>query len=283
MSCGPCGKQLREDQENEIEALSSIYGSDFAASDATNNFTINLAPGIVSSEKVWVACRLVVTLPPTYPDEAPAVLALDNVRGLTAAQISELTGLMGACAVENAGGPYIYTVAEVVREYLTAHNEKPSDGSAFDEMLRLQRKPEAAVAHGAFSREDDPSISKRVVISAAEADEAVRLKRDGTPVTKESFAAWRAAFEEEMALKQKIELDACVFWGGSARGSAGLGFAHRLASSNWPLSTGLLRTASCDQPLYLYSYAPVTLTPSSTPPPPFSQPRPHSWRLAQVG
>jgi hypothetical protein len=95
----------------------------------------------------------------------------------------------------------VYAVAEALRDYLSAHNEKPSDGSAFDEMQRRQRAA-VAPAQGVLARELDPSVKQRVA-HAVEEDEGVRRKRDGTPVTRETFAAWKAAFEAEMALKKR--------------------------------------------------------------------------------
>lgn len=190
--------------DDEVEALTAIYADDFTDHGARGDVrrvSVRVAPSIAGSgERAWVSCSVAADLPPGYPDE-PASLAVEDVVGLSPAQASELSGVMLAAAVEHAGEPCLYAVAERVREWLSERNERPSDGSAFDDMVRRQRMKDAAPAGPtqAFSREDDPSVQHRVVVSAAEADEATRRKRDGTPVTTASFFAWREAFEAEMA------------------------------------------------------------------------------------
>ena len=201
--------------DDELEALSAIYGDDLVVLDrASPRFTLRVEPSLGSGgERAWVSCILSVDLPEKYPDEPPT-LALTSPVGLSAAQVTELTGVLRAAVIENAGEPCVYAVAECVREWLSARNEQPTDGSAFDDMVRRQRQrdvpppPPSAV----FSREEDPSIQHRVIVSAAEADEATRKRRDGTPVTPASFLAWRAAFEAQQLLAR--EEGCVVFVGG---------------------------------------------------------------------
>jgi hypothetical protein len=200
-----------QEQADELGALEAIYGNAFSSGGAAG-VTISIQPSLGGlGERVWVSCTLRCVYTPDYPD-APADLSLEALSGLSDAQAAELRGEMLSAALENAGAPYVFAVAERLREWLTAHNEKPSDGSAFDDMMRRARAKEAPVsASAAFSREDDPSIKRRVVISAAEEDSAEKRKRDGTPVTPESFSAWRAAFEADLAERARMdEASACV-------------------------------------------------------------------------
>lgn len=195
-----------QDQADELAALEAIYGDAFAPAGAS--FSIALAPSVGGDgERVWVSCALRVSYTREYPDE-PAELALESLVGCSDAQAAELRGLMVAAALESAGAPYVFAVAERLREWLTDHNEKPSDGSAFDDMMRRARAKDAPAAVSAFSREDDPSIARRVLVSAAEEDSVAKRKRDGTPVTPASFAAWRAAFEAEMLERARMEDEA---------------------------------------------------------------------------
>lgn len=102
--------------------------------------------------------------------------------------------------------PLVYTVAEAIREWLTENNVKPSDGSAFDEMMRRKAGkdiPKSSSSSAALSREADPSILRKTVITDTEENETVRRKRDGTPVTREAFLAWRTKFDAEMEIKAK--------------------------------------------------------------------------------
>ncbi len=154
-----------------------------------------------------VGAVLVVKFTPGYPDTELPIIDVVSPTGITPTQVKELKGAAQETAEANLGTPLVYTVAERVREWLTENNMKPSDGSAFDEMMR-RKAIEAAgggggSASGALSRDLDPSILRKVVISAEEADETVRRKRDGTPVTRESFLAWQAKFDAEMEAKAR--------------------------------------------------------------------------------
>lgn len=211
------------EQEDEMMSLEAIYGEDYVAGSATS-FRVRIQPSLGGqAEKVWVSCTLEVEYTPGYPGDL-AVLRLTDVVGLSALQCGELEGRVGATALELQGGPCVYGVVECVREWLSERNVKPSDGSAFDEMMREKRAKEAPVAQqGALSREMDPSIKNKAVSSSTEEDEGVRRRRDGTPVTPESFAKWSAAFEAEMAkVKEEEEAaarKACVGGGlGEAKG-----------------------------------------------------------------
>jgi hypothetical protein len=66
----------------------------------------------------------------------------------------------------------------------------------------------ASNAPSVYSRDDDPSISKsnRAATSAKSADSSAR-KSDGTPVTRETFLAWRTAFDKEAAAEAKLKAD----------------------------------------------------------------------------
>jgi hypothetical protein len=160
-----------------------------------------------------VGVTLVVSFPDAYPDGEPPSVAFASTTGLDEPQKKELAGLVTDCLAENLGMPVVYTVAERVREWLSGNNVKPSDGSAFDEMMRRKALEAAggssyAGASSALSREADPSLPKRYVTSAEEAEEAATKKRYGTPVTPEAFMAWRTAYETEMDKFARAEEEA---------------------------------------------------------------------------
>ena len=210
-----------QEQEDELQSLEAIYEADFAREGAAA-LRVRIAPAAGDgAAKAWVGCTLRCAFAAGYPASAPAALSLCDVVGLTEAQLGELEGLVGAAALELLGAPCVYSVVESVREWLNAHNEKPSDGSAFDEMMRNKRAAEAAAAGGgagggggALSRELDPSIKKKAA-EYVEEDEGVRRRRDGTPVTPESFKKWRDGFEAEMqrAREEAAEKKRCVLSG----------------------------------------------------------------------
>ena len=201
-------------------SLEAIYNEDFTRESASQ-VRIRILPSAGEGGgggKAWVSCTLCCAYRAGYPAVAAALSLLAT--GLTEAQVAELEGVVGAAALELLGTPVVYAVVEVIREWLNAHNEKPSDGSAFDEMMRTKRAAEAAAAGGggggggggALTRELDPSIKKKAA-AYVEEDEGVRRRRDGTPVTPESFLKWRAGFEAEMqrAKEEAQERKRCVW------------------------------------------------------------------------
>jgi hypothetical protein len=222
---------LTEEQAGEIEALSSIYGDDFLPGGTPTSFSLILKPSTSSSgEPTFVGVTLTASLPARYPDAEPPSLSLSHAVGLSAPQLVELQRVAVGVAMEQAGAPCVYNVAEALREWLTSHNERPSDGSAFDEMQRRQRAADAATAgggapSGVLAREADPSVKHRAA-APVEEDEAVRRRRDGTPVTRETFLAWREGFEAEAA-RRKEEAERCVAApGAGARARERLFFTH---------------------------------------------------------
>mmetsp|Transcript_21968 Transcript_21968/g.31551 ORF Transcript_21968/g.31551 Transcript_21968/m.31551 type:complete len:285 (-) Transcript_21968:1572-2426(-) len=202
------------DQLEEIEVLSSIYPSEFEllpplSTDGTQScqthFKVHLIPGNVD-EKVHVEVALVCILPETYPSESIPILSIEIKKGLGEAQADELKELADRIATENLGMPSIYSVAEAVKEWLTDNNIPGQDGSMYSEMLRrIQQKEveskkliEKAASKAAADNE----------LNAEEVDllelERIRKRQAGTQVTVESFIAWKAAFDEEMRLKQLL-------------------------------------------------------------------------------
>jgi len=192
--------------EDELVSLEAIYGADYVP-ESPLSFLVKIQPSLGGShDTVFVSCNLSVVYPAEGYPTKPAGLALKDVIGLSPSQLSELEGIVGATAIELLGSPCVYSVVEAVREWLTNHNIKPSDGSAFDEMMRAKKARETPILQqGALSRENDPSIKKTGVSSSMEEDEVVRRKRDGTPVNPETFLKWRAAFEVEIAKAKEEE------------------------------------------------------------------------------
>jgi RWD domain len=209
--------QLSEDQAGEVEALASIYGDDFSQSGSKVSI---LLFGDTTYSASYVGVMLHVEFPSAYPYDSIPTMVIEVSKGLTPEQVNELQALSIKTANENLGGPSIYMVAEALREWLAKHNEKPTDGSEYSQMMMRQRKKEEMEKNGAaqstltsYSLESDPSVKHKFITSAADEDEGVRKRRDGTQVTVENFMAWRLKFEKEMELKKKLEEEAS---GGSA-------------------------------------------------------------------
>lgn len=98
----------------------------------------------------------------------------------------------------------------------------------------------ASNAPVAYKLEEDPSLAKlgrKVVVSAAVEDEVTRKKREGTPVTLETFMAWRQRFEREMAAEAKRRAEEDLKTSGAAM-VAGTGFVVLDPLTGRPKLTG---------------------------------------------
>ncbi|XP_063764611.1 eIF-2-alpha kinase GCN2 isoform X3 [Eleginops maclovinus] len=135
-------------QENELEALASIFGDDFQDLRSKDPWKVKRPPQVHlclrpnwlnNGQECYVTVDLQVKCPPTYPD-APPELELNNAKGLSNENLlnlqSELTKLAGA----RCGEVMIYELADYIQGFLSEHN-KPPPSSFHEEMLKnLQRQ-----------------------------------------------------------------------------------------------------------------------------------------------
>uniref|UniRef100_A0A8C8LPB9 eIF-2-alpha kinase GCN2 n=1 Tax=Oncorhynchus tshawytscha TaxID=74940 RepID=A0A8C8LPB9_ONCTS len=140
-------------QENELEALASIFGDDFQ--DLRNNhpWKIKRPPevylclrpnGLSNGKKSYVTVDLQVKIPPTYPD-VPPELDLKNAKGLSNDNLQNLQTELTKLAAERCGEVMIYELADHVQGFLSEHNKRPSS-SFHEEMLKNQRLQQERLA-----------------------------------------------------------------------------------------------------------------------------------------
>lgn len=203
---------IYEAHEQELEVLESIYAEEYNLVKQGGDgeyacFTINVQPSADGADStIWVSLTLRVQFTSSYCEE-PAIITFENVKGLNDEKLENLKQVLDETAQENLGCPAIYSIVEKCREWLNENNEKPGDGSAFDEMLRRQREAtKSSTTKTVLSRDEDPSIVRNHKSSAYDESEDTRRKRDGTPVTLETFYIWRQAFEAEMEAKRLAAL-----------------------------------------------------------------------------
>jgi len=189
-----------EEQEMELEALEAMYMDEYKSIDATS-FSIRLVPVQGGTEEEnHVVVDLVCKYTPKYPEELPD-LSVKVVRGLTDKQVVALTGVITVCAEENIGMPMVYTITDVVVQWLLDNNRPMSDGSIFAEMQERERlKKEAA------QKAEDATKRAEAKAKQFERDSVQgKMKRFGTPVTKENFNEWNEVFISEYNIKCKME------------------------------------------------------------------------------
>ncbi|XP_058843399.1 eIF-2-alpha kinase GCN2-like isoform X1 [Acipenser ruthenus] len=149
-------------QENELEALASIYGEDFQ--DLRKNLPwkvkrppevfLSLRPqGLTSRQETYVTIDLWVQCPPTYPDLPPEV-ELKNAKGLSTENLQNLQSELKKLAAGLCGEVMIFQLAEHVQCFLSEHNIPPPK-SFHEEMLKNQQRQQEKLAQEQQQRIDE--------------------------------------------------------------------------------------------------------------------------------
>uniref|UniRef100_UPI0037E73EBF eIF-2-alpha kinase GCN2 isoform X2 n=1 Tax=Semicossyphus pulcher TaxID=241346 RepID=UPI0037E73EBF len=134
-------------QENELEALASIFGDDFQDLRNHDPWKVKRPPevhlylrpnGLNTGEECYVTVDLQVKCPPTYPD-VPPELELKNAKGLSNENLQNLQSELTKLAAVRCGEVMIYELADHIQGFLSEHN-KPPPRSFHEEMLKNQRK-----------------------------------------------------------------------------------------------------------------------------------------------
>ncbi|XP_032219420.2 RWD domain-containing protein 1 [Nematostella vectensis] len=167
-----------EEQRHEIEAIESIYPEEFTiiSESAPHSFQIHLESSCEDKEDntiITVSVQLQFTFVEKYPDEAP-VVEVTSSEGLEDDDINQLTELLVQQSEENLGMVMVFTLVSCAQEKLEE------------------------IAEGIKKHRQEERIRKQ-----KEVEEAEKRKFTGTPVSKESFAAWKMKFDLEMAEKNK--------------------------------------------------------------------------------
>ncbi|XP_049804081.1 RWD domain-containing protein 1 [Schistocerca nitens] len=168
----------KEEQNNEIEALDSIYCGELEIL-TTEPYHRFLIP--IKSEEYepdtenGMSCKLKFSYTDKYPDEPPEV-EVTETSNLEDVDTDLLTQHILKEAEDNLGTVMIFTLVSSAQEWLNMR---------WDEVRNAREEAE-----------------RRKEI---EAEEAERKRFEGTRVTVETFLAWKAAFDAEFNLKKKPE------------------------------------------------------------------------------
>ncbi|XP_076017704.1 eIF-2-alpha kinase GCN2 [Genypterus blacodes] len=140
-------------QENELEALASIFGDDFH--DLRNNdpWKVKRPPevhlclrpnGLNNGQECYVTVELQVKCSSTYPDMPPE-LELKNAKGLSNENLQNLQSELTKLAAVRCGEVMIYELADHIQGFLSEHNKPPSR-SFHEEMLKNQQRQQEKLA-----------------------------------------------------------------------------------------------------------------------------------------
>ncbi|PIL23901.1 hypothetical protein GSI_13652 [Ganoderma sinense ZZ0214-1] len=159
----------------EFEVLESIYPTEITKL-SEREIQIDVEPDdpVEGIEELSLAFK--VEYPDEYPEALP-IFSLEVQQGeLDDEEVDQLLVELGKVGEKNLGMAMTFTLVTHLRERLSA----------------LQREREERI------RKDEMEKERRAI----EAEEA---KTRGTPVTVESFKAWKVKFDKEMAAKRMKE------------------------------------------------------------------------------
>ncbi|KAJ8399100.1 hypothetical protein AAFF_G00414790 [Aldrovandia affinis] len=151
-------------QENELEALASIFGDDFEDIRKKHPWKVKRPPevylclrpkGLNSGQESYVKVDLQVKCPPTYPD-VPPELTLKNAKGLSNDSLHSLQTELTKLAANRCGEVMIYELADFVQGFLSEH-DVPPPRSFHEEMLKNQRQQQEKLA-----QEEQQRIDQRI-------------------------------------------------------------------------------------------------------------------------
>eukprot|EP01103_Thecamoeba_quadrilineata_P015137 TRINITY_DN4693_c0_g1_i1.p1 TRINITY_DN4693_c0_g1~~TRINITY_DN4693_c0_g1_i1.p1 ORF type:complete len:204 (+),score=56.53 TRINITY_DN4693_c0_g1_i1:45-656(+) len=152
-----------DEVEMEIEALKAIYMDDYQEIAHPQIFSIKLRSE--SDPNAWIIME--VQLTPKYPEEVP-ILLFTSSKGYTES-LNELSSISQKLAEESVGMAMAFTLASRVKDWIEEYEVNQKE---------LKKREEEELA-------ESQKPKKRI-----ERPEHV----DGTPVTVESFNAWKARF-----------------------------------------------------------------------------------------
>ncbi|XP_071450666.1 eIF-2-alpha kinase GCN2 isoform X2 [Hetaerina americana] len=144
-------ESCHERQENEIQALKAIFSLELRDLRDTDVWRVSRPPDIVitltpqqgsSSEgpqEIHAQIDLHIVCPEKYPDQLPTI-SLEQSKGLSCQNISQLKGELESLAYSRRGEEMIFELAQHVQKFLHQHN-KPGFKSFYEEMQsRLEQQ-----------------------------------------------------------------------------------------------------------------------------------------------
>ncbi|KAJ7343508.1 hypothetical protein DFH08DRAFT_782210 [Mycena albidolilacea] len=169
----------------EFEVLESIYPSELTKiSDTIIQLDVEPEEDDDAGEQLKIT--LEVQYPPEYPDVLPD-LSLSAIEGEGEIEDSEIDDLLGG----------LRAVARTV----SRGEENLGIAMTFTLVSHLREQLSALVKTRAERRRKEETEKERLAIEAEEA------RTRGTPVTQESFKAWKTKFDQEQALAKKARDD----------------------------------------------------------------------------
>ncbi|XP_070835597.1 eIF-2-alpha kinase GCN2 [Chaetodon trifascialis] len=184
-------------QENELEALASIFGDDFQDLRNKDPWKVKRPPevhlclrpnGLSTGEECYVTVDLQVKCSPTYPD-VPPELELKNAKGLSNENLQNLQSELTKLAAVRCGEVMIYELADHIQGFLSEHNKPPSR-SFHEEMLKNQRRQQEKRAQEEQLRMDqqrrqEEQMEKEIIAEIQRREEEKREEKRRKEIAKQ--------------------------------------------------------------------------------------------------
>lgn len=167
-----------EEQQNEIEALESIYANEFAIIEREPHpkFSIKVSTDDYEDNEVKLTATIEFAFTPKYPDEVPTIEITEYEDDFIDDYKKQLEDLLKEESTKNIGMVMIFTLVSVASEWMTTRVE--------------DRKEE---------------IRTEAERKQKELEEAEHKKFEGTRVTLESFLEWKRKYAEETGRAAKAK------------------------------------------------------------------------------
>ncbi|XP_015603863.1 RWD domain-containing protein 1 [Cephus cinctus] len=169
----------KEEQNNEIEALESIYCGELEilTTEPFHKFAIPIKSEEYEPETInGLACRLEFVYTSKYPDE-PLNIFIEEQENFEEGDEKKLKDHLAEQINENLGMVMVFTLVSAAQEWLNVQWDR----------VKLQREEKAARK----LREEEEAELKRF---------------EGTRVTVETFLSWKEKFDEQMGHTKRREI-----------------------------------------------------------------------------
>ncbi|KOC65715.1 RWD domain-containing protein 1 [Habropoda laboriosa] len=169
----------KDEQDNELEALESIYCGELEILDVEPFYTFAIPINTEEYEPDTgngLSCRLEFTYTAQYPDE-PLLISIEEPENFEKGNAEKLKEHLMQEMNENLGMVMVFTLVSAAKEWLNVQWDR----------IKFKREESAA-------------------LKLKEEEEAERKKFEGTRVTVETFLSWKEKFDEEMGYTKRREM-----------------------------------------------------------------------------
>uniref|UniRef100_A0A7N6A528 non-specific serine/threonine protein kinase n=1 Tax=Anabas testudineus TaxID=64144 RepID=A0A7N6A528_ANATE len=227
-------------QENELEALASIFGDDFHDLRSKDPWKVKRPPevhlclrpnGLNNGQECYATVDLQIRCPPTYPDMPPE-LELKNAKGLSNENLQNLQSELTKLAEARCGEVMIYELADHIQGFLSEHNKPPSC-SFHEEMLKNQQRQQEKRALEEQQRMDqqrkqEEEMEKEIMAVIQRREEEKREEKRRKEIAKQGKSVRDTVNEENHRSQELLHFNSSIFGEQVVHRGKSLGVSERL-------------------------------------------------------